>query len=87
MTGSQRGKTETEGAIQQLYAAALDDARWNEALTAVAERLGSAGATLEIIDKASATPAFFRGAGLPDDGIEDYLEVKYLCMGGIKEAP
>ncbi len=60
--------------IGQVYAAALDGALWADALTAVAERLGATGATLEIIDKKAATPAFFQGAGLPDHGIQDYLD-------------
>ncbi len=60
--------------IEQVYAAALDEQLWADALTNVAECLGATGATLEIIDKKAATPAFFRGARLPDHGIQDYLD-------------
>lgn len=69
-----RGDTEPGVVIEQVYAAALDENLWADALTRVADCLGAAGATLEIIDKSAATPAFFRGARLPDDGIQDYLD-------------
>ena len=60
--------------IERVYAAALDEHLWADALTNVADCLRSAGATLEIIDRKAATPAFFRGARLPDHGIQDYID-------------
>lgn len=67
------GRIQPEGVIQQVYAAALDDALWAPTLMAAADCLGAVGATVEIIDKTSAKPVFFHGAGLADDGMADYV--------------
>lgn len=73
MAPRQQPATKPAVIIEQIYAAALDRRRWPEALTGIADYLGSAGATVEILDKATLAPVVFEGARLPDSGIEDYV--------------
>lgn len=73
MAPRQRPAANHAALIEQVYAAALDRRRWSDALVGIADHLSSAGATLEIVDKATLAPIIFEGARLPDSGIEDYV--------------
>ena len=60
--------------IEKVYAAALDEELWPGALADLADALGAVGVTLEITDKASATPLFYQSARIPDVGSRQYVE-------------
>ena len=61
-------------AVENIYSAALDDARWPAALTAFADILGGVDATLEVHRQVGDRPLFFAaGDRLPQSGVEDYL--------------
>lgn len=59
--------------VEAIYAAALDEARWPEALAAATNLIGGIGATFEVIDKTSSQPLEWHGWGIPDAGEIAYL--------------
>lgn len=59
--------------IETIYGAAADAEAWPDALRAATELLEGAGATLEVIDKATLEPVLFSGAGVPTASEIDYL--------------
>jgi DNA-binding CsgD family transcriptional regulator/PAS domain-containing protein len=60
--------------IEAVHAAALDEARWTEALGAVAHLFGSAAASYEQFDKRSIALTDFHTFGVPPAGEIAYLE-------------
>ncbi|MGB6349186.1 MAG: hypothetical protein WBG10_04090 [Pseudolabrys sp.] len=61
-------------AIEAVYASGLESDRLPEALDATSRLLGAAGATLEVLDKATQRHRAFYAAGLADVARAPYLE-------------
>jgi len=57
--------------LDPLYAAALDEARWSDALGALNRTFAGSGTTLEV-HAGDASLEFFEQVDLPDDGIDQY---------------
>ena len=62
------------GAIESIYAAGLDEARWPEALRATAAFTGSIAATIEVFQESPMAMNEFRVAGLPSQAEIAYLD-------------
>lgn len=67
------------GVIDEIYAAVEEPDRWDRAIASVARVLGGAGATLEIHRRRDRALTFFRGVGMPDDGITAYVAHYHAC--------
>lgn len=60
--------------IEAVHAAGLDEARWSDALAAIARLFGAQAATLEDFEKRPMRLLYLRTAGIPPQGEIAYLE-------------